>query len=166
MQKTIGIIGGGSLLVVILLWLLWSIGNGIEVVEMDIETVRAKYFEPLFPMSIGTVAVEASIARTPVERQRGLSHTPFLPPGVVKLFVFDESREWGFWMRDMNYPIDIIWLDESAQVVYIETDVHPDTHPETFTPDVPALYVIETEAGFVAEHDIQIGTTVDLPAAL
>ena len=138
----------------------------VEQSDMDIEMVTAEFFAPLVPMTIGGVAVEASVAATPEERRRGLSNTPFLPPDVVKLFVFDEPGEWGFWMRDMSYPIDIIWLDEAGEVVHIEAAVHPDTYPETFTPDVPALYVVETEAGFVAEHDIQIGTAVDLPAGL
>lgn len=133
---------------------------------MDEGFVRAEYFEPLVPMAVGEVVVEASLATTAVQRRRGLSGTPFLPPGVVKLFVFDELGEWGFWMRDMNYPIDIIWLDAAGAVVHIEADVHPDTYPETFAPDALALYVIETEAGFAAEHDIRIGTTVDLPEGL
>ena len=158
------IISGGLLGVGILLWVQWS--GVVFVSKNEIDEVRATYFEPLLPMMIGEVAVEASVARTPEERQRGLSGTPFLPPGVVKLFVFEESEKWGFWMREMSYPIDILWLNEAARVVHIESDVHPNTYPEVFTPNVPALYVIETAAGFSAAHNIRLGTKVDLPAGL
>lgn len=132
----------------------------------DIAAVRSEYFAPLETMSIGGVMVEASVATTPEERRTGLSNTPFLPPGVVKLFVFPESDYWGIWMPDMNYPIDILWLNESASIIHIETAVEPDTYPETFVPYQPALYVIETEAGFVATHNIALGNQVDLPAGL
>ncbi len=163
MQVNRFLIGSATVGSLVLLWFVWGDGGSQA---MDEETVRLEFFTPLVPMTIGDKAVEASVAKTPNERRRGLSNTPFLPPGVVKLFVFEELGEWGFWMQDMNYPIDIIWLDEIGEVVHIETDVLPDTYPETFTPDALALYVIETEAGFAAEHDIRIGTTVDLPEGL
>jgi uncharacterized membrane protein (UPF0127 family) len=126
-------------------------------------SVRTLY-EPLAPMQIDGVAVQASVAYTPTERSQGLSDTPALPRDIVKLFVFPESKKWGFWMKDMNYPIDILWLDQSASIVHIEEQVMPSSYPNSYTPEKPARYVIETAAGFVAEHAITTGATVDLPA--
>ena len=139
-----------------------------DVSAADVATVLAEYYEPLVPMQIGAVSVRASVAATSAERRQGLSGTPFLPPDVVKLFVFPESGHHGFWMKHMQYPIDIIWLDERSRIVHIETFVQPDsyvddTNATIFRPDRPAQYVIETVAGFVDEHDITIATPVNLP---
>ena len=130
------------------------------------EQVIAEYYAPLVPMRIGDVPVEASLATTPAERQQGLSDTPYLPAHVVKVFVFPEAKQYSFWMKDMQYPIDIIWVDAAADVVDIHEAVAPETYPETFTPSQPAQYVIETVAGFAAEQGITVGTEVDLPSIL
>ena len=114
----------------------------------------------LIPISIGNISLQASVADTPETRQQGLSGTPFLPEGIVKLFVFDSNGMWGFWMKDMNYPIDIIWLNENREVIYIAPAVSPDTYPASFTPPTPARYVIETTSGFAASYEIKTGTVV------
>ncbi len=128
--------------------------------------VIAQYYAPLYPMQIGSVPVQASLARTAAEIQQGLSGTPFLPESVVKVFVFNRDERWSFWMKDMNYAIDMIWLDVTGRIVHIESSVSPATYPETFLPPVPARYVVETVAGFSAQHNITVGTQVTLPAQI
>lgn len=115
------------------------------------------------PITIGSVTVQASIAQSWVDRIKGLSDTPYLPDDIVKLFLFESSALHGIWMKDMNYDIDIIWVDEALSIVHIEKDVSPDTYPTSFIPDVPARYVIETAAGFVTTHAIKKGDRVVLP---
>jgi len=115
------------------------------------------------PMEIADVTVSASIAQTWAERIQGLSGTPYLPDHVVKLFIFDANGFHSIWMKDMNYSIDIIWVDEAKTIVHIAKDISPDSYPESFTPDKPAYYVIETVAGFVDKNDIAIGDTVTIP---
>jgi uncharacterized membrane protein (UPF0127 family) len=123
-------------------------------------------YQPLSEMKIGEQIVLASVARTPEQRKQGLSHTPALPAGVVKLFVFPQASTWGFWMKDMNYAIDIIWADEDSRVVHVAADVSPDSYPTSFSSPEPAQYVIETQAGFAAANNIVEGTTVILPESL
>jgi uncharacterized membrane protein (UPF0127 family) len=127
------------------------------------EKVISDYFAPLYPMQIGEVAVLASVASSSESRQRGLSNTPYLPPGVVKLFVFPTSDRHSFWMKDMLYPIDIFWVDEQLEVVHIAPFVSPDSYPNTFMPPTSALYVIETTAGFAAQYGISLGAKIVLP---
>ena len=76
--------------------------NSINGTEPNVDAVIAKWFAPLSPLTLGGVALAASIADTTSERQQGLSYTPYLPTGVVKLFVFEEAGPWGFWMKNMN----------------------------------------------------------------
>ena len=57
----------------------------------------------------------------------------------------------------MNYALDILWLDKEGLVVHIEEDISPDTYPNSFASPVPAWYVVEANAGFVAQNEIKIG---------
>ena len=132
-------------------------------VQVADKVVVDEWYAPLFPMMIGPVPVEASVASTTQDRTKGLSNTPYLPEGVVKLFVFDESETWSFWMKDMNYSIDIIWIDDVGKIVHIEENVTPDSYPNSFVPNQSAKYVVETREGFVEEHSVVVGDLVVLP---
>ena len=126
--------------------------------QRDRAEVIANWFAPLTPLTLGERSLQASIADTEAEREQGLSDTPYIPVGIVKLFVFDTAAAWTFWMKDMRYPIDIIWLDEQKNVVFIAANLTPETYPKTVAPTSHARYVIETEAGFAAANHIVVGT--------
>jgi hypothetical protein len=119
-------------------------------------------FGPTIPFEFAGVAMSASIADTPEERRLGLSGTTSLPPQVAKVFVFDASDRWSFWMKDMQYPIDIFWIASDGRVVHIEPNVAPETYPTTFTPPEPAQFVIETVAGFAYDYNVSVGATIDV----
>jgi hypothetical protein len=124
-------------------------------------------FTNLVPFTLGRISLLGSIADTDVERALGLSNTKEIPIGVAKVFIFDTSAKWSFWMKDMNYPIDIFWLDENGQVVHVVENAAPDTYPETsFVPPVPARYVIETKAGFAKENSIGVGAVAGMTQIL
>lgn len=114
-------------------------------------------------LKIAKITVQASVAKTWAERIKGLSNTPYLPEEVVKLFVFDSLGEHSIWMKDMNYAIDIIWVDAENKIVDIKENATPESFPEAFSPKKDALYVIETKVGFVAKNNIKIGDEVLAP---
>jgi uncharacterized membrane protein (UPF0127 family) len=122
-----------------------------------------KYYPKLVPILIGTTTVQASIADSLPERIKGLSDTPYLPEGIVKLFAFGTEGEHSIWMKDMNYAIDIIWVAKAGQIVHIKNNVSPETYPESFASPKPAWYVIETPAGFVEKSGIDVGDEVVIP---
>jgi uncharacterized protein len=120
-------------------------------------------FTNLVPFTIGRISMLGSIADTDAERALGLSYTTELPIGVAKVFIFDSAQPWSFWMKDMNYSIDIFWLDANGTVVHVVENASPETYPEiSFVPPVPAKYVIETRAGFAAENNIGVGASVNI----
>ncbi len=127
------------------------------------QAVIDEWYVPLTPIRIENIEMQASVANDTETRTKGLSGTPYLPEGVVKLFVFEESQEWGFWMKDMKYPIDIIWVDATGKIVHIEESISPATYPMSFVPHKPARYVVETVAGFVEQNKIEVGDTVIIP---
>jgi uncharacterized protein len=98
------------------------------------------------------------IADTPDLRARGLSGVPRLASSTGMLFVFDESALHSFWMKGMNFPLDIVWLDEQWRVVDVASQVLPETFPKGFVPTAPARYVLELAAGEAKAGMIATGT--------
>lgn len=124
-------------------------------------------FTNLVPFTLGRISMLGSVADSDAERSLGLSNTKEIPAGVAKVFIFDTSAKWSFWMKDMNYSIDIFWLDVNGHVVDIVEEVKPDTYPDTtFAPPVPAKYVIETKAGFAKENNIRVGEVAGMTQIL
>lgn len=121
-----------------------------------------KIYPTTVPIIIGTTTVRASVADSLPERIQGLSDTPFLPDNFVKLFVFGVYGEHSIWMKNMNYSLDIIWMDKEGKIVHIEENVSPDTYPQSFNSPIPAWYVIEANSGFVEENDVEMGDIVTL----
>jgi uncharacterized protein len=77
------------------------------------------------------------------------------------LFIYEESDMHSIWMKDMRFPIDIIWMDENFRVIHFEKNIEPVTFPKIFRPNSPARYVLETDIGFVDENKIGVGTVLD-----
>jgi uncharacterized protein len=135
----------------------------VPLFSQDATTSRSSY-EPLYPIKIGDIAMLASVATSAAARAHGLSDTTELPADITKLFIFETSSRWGFWMKDMNYAIDMIWLDDLGKVVYVVASATPESYPgTTFVPPTVARYVLETVPGFAYAHGIATGTQVTLP---
>lgn len=96
-------------------------------------------------------------ARSDAEQVRGLSGRTNLPENSGLLFVYEKNVTPNFWMKGMNFALDIIWLDENWRVVGFEKNISPNTFPQTFSPDKPIRYVLEVNAGFVDKQQIKLG---------
>lgn len=125
----------------------------------------SKIYPNVVPLTIGEIPVLASVAEDTPSKIKGLSGTPFLPDNVVKLFVFGAEGSHPIWMKEMNYPLDIIWVAKEGKIVHIEEDVSPDSYPDSFSSPIPAWYVVEANAGFVSKNTISIGEEVVLKKA-
>jgi uncharacterized membrane protein (UPF0127 family) len=106
----------------------------------------------------GGVSLRLEYATTEAARERGLGGRTNIPADYGMLFIFPNSEKYGFWMKDMLVPIDMFWLNDQGQVVYIVQDAATSSYPNVFYPTSPALYVLETAAGFASEHDIATDT--------
>lgn len=105
------------------------------------------------------IKVELSISRD--EQILGLSGREKLPDGTGMLFVFPKSEKHLFWMKDMKFDLDMIWIDEKLNVVYIKENARPELYPESYGPDVDAKYVFEINAGFAEKYNLKIGDRVE-----
>ncbi len=108
--------------------------------------------------SFGGVSLNIEYATTEAARERGLGGRESIPSNYGMLFVFPKDGYYGFWMKDTLVPLDMFWLNDKGQVVYIARDVATSTYPNVFYPSASARYVLETAAGFAQAHDIATGT--------
>ena len=99
----------------------------------------------------------AYVVDTEEQRMQGLSEKGFLPSGMSMLFVFDKPDTYGIWMKDMNFPLDIVWLDKDKKIIYTLSHVDPSTYPHVFYPPTEALYVLEVRSGFLENQGIKVG---------
>ncbi len=99
----------------------------------------------------------AEVADTQEKKICGLSYRENLPQDQGMLFVYDELGLYGIWMKEMRFPIDIVWLDDDKKVVVVEKNVSPESFPEIFTSEQDALYVLELNAGVIPKYGISIG---------
>lgn len=113
--------------------------------------------QPATSLQLGDGAFSAQLARTDEEQIKGLSGTASLAQDKAMIFVFSEDGRWPIWMKDMRYPIDIVWLDKDKTVVYIVKNAAPDSYPKSFAPKEKARYVVELAAGTTDQKRIIIG---------
>lgn len=107
--------------------------------------------------------IHFEIATTTVAKERGLSGRKVIPNNYSMLFVFQQADKYGFWMKDMLAPIDIVWLSDNGTIIGIDSSVQPDTYPRIFYPPAPVRYVLETRSGFSATRSWHVGSIVTLP---
>lgn len=115
-------------------------------------------------LTIKNVPVTVEVVSTPEKRYLGLSHRQELPEGKGMLFLFNQAGFYSFCMRDMHFPIDIIWI-AGGKVAGIDPKLSPDDRG-TFSPPVPVRLVLEVPGGFADRHGINVGdpVSVKLPA--
>lgn len=101
------------------------------------------------------------LADTPALREKGLSGRTILGADEVMLFVFDTADKYQFWMKDMLFSIDIVWLDSDKQIIHIERSVKPESFPKSFGPTEPSRYVLEFKEGVTSTIGLEVGGKVD-----
>ncbi len=121
-----------------------------------------KFSKELFPIQIKGTKISVELATLPDEQALGLEGRDGLPENRGMLFVYDKPAPYSFWMKNMKFPIDIIWVDEKYRIVDITKNLSPATFPQSFQPSKPAQYVLEVNAGFTEKNNIAVGDAVTL----
>jgi len=106
--------------------------------------------------------VALEIADTDAARVRGLMFRGELAEDRGMLFTFDVPRRYGFWMKNVPIPLDIIWLDASGRIVWIVHRAAPcDREPcPMYVPNRPASSVLEVAAGVADRHGLVVGARI------
>lgn len=107
--------------------------------------------------------IRAEVVDTQAARELGLSERRGLSEGVGMLFVFEKEGRYGFWMKDMQFPIDIVWISSSGLVVQIVEHARPEDYPDTtYINTIAAAYVLEMREGDIARYGIKVGSRVKI----
>ena len=116
--------------------------------------------------AVGGVEFEIEVAHTPSDRARGLSNRDSLPQMAGMLFVFESGEASSFWMKEMRFPLDFIWIGRDCRVVDTTVDVPPPATGSpgsplpTYESGPPAVYTLEVNAGKVRELGVRVGDSV------
>ncbi len=114
---------------------------------------------------IKNLKIYVDLAITPQEQSKGLSVKNSLKENEGMLFVFNNPSKHSFWMKDMKFPIDIIWISQQNKIVHIERNLQPCILfllCQSYIPDSDALYVLEVVANFADKNNINVGDMVYL----
>ena len=109
-----------------------------------------------------TLPREIELADTQEKRMQGLSGRKDIADDYGMLFIFEEAAKHGFWMKDMLFDIDIVWLSDDGTIVHIEHSVSPMSYPKVLAPGVPASFALETKVGYARAHGWDTGTKLDI----
>lgn len=109
----------------------------------------------------GYSCIRVELARAPAELELGLMHRTGLDGGM--LFIFPGEGSYGFWMKDMGFPIDIVWISSGHDVLGVSGNVPPCSDPcPLYYPPAPVKYVLEVPSNSSASQGLSPGRKVVL----
>jgi uncharacterized protein len=140
---------------------------GILSLPSDVKLESVEF--PRGTAKLDDIVLQVQIADTDPRRVRGLMFQQQLPFDEGMLFVFDDANTHSIWMLNMQFPLDIIWIDDNGKVVFIEenvpickTAVETITCPSYNGGGNDAKYVLEVTAGFVEKFNITAESTLEI----
>lgn len=94
---------------------------------------------------------------TPAARTQGLSGRDGLANNQAMLFVFEKPANECFWMKDMKFAIDMVFVGTDKKIMTMHENVTPKTYPKSFCSGSPAQYVLEFPAGTASRNGLELG---------
>lgn len=119
-----------------------------------------------FPSSVKIkgLQINVTLAKTPDEHTKGLSIKNSLHEHEGMLFIFDVPKKSSFWMKDMKFPIDIIWVHPNTTIVHIEKNLQPCISfllCASYSPNDLSQHVLEVNAHYTTKNNITVGDEVE-----
>ncbi len=109
-------------------------------------------------ITIGKKRMTALVADTQRKMTVGLMFRKSMKQNECMLFIFPNDGSHPIWMRNMRFPLDIVWLDSNHKVVDFVESAKPSSWQDFsgYRPKAPSRYVLEFNAGFVRKNRIKI----------
>lgn len=101
--------------------------------------------------------VQLEVATTNSARTLGLSGRKSMGKDRGMVFDFGVPSEYCMWMKDMNFSLDMLWLNDNKEIVYMIEGVSPDTYPKSFCGADTARYIVEVNSGIIKAADLHVG---------
>ena len=154
--------GAVIILVAILLLIIFTGGKSSPNEKMPIPATSLQHSSST--ISIAGNVFYVNVADTPEKRTQGLSGTSSLDSNEGMLFIFDMPGKYDFWMYEMNYPLDFVWIN-NGKVVQLDQRVPAPlngTPIKTISPISDVDMVLEVNAGTISNDSIKIGDPVEV----
>jgi len=113
-------------------------------------------------VGVNGLTLHVLVAKTPEEQTKSLNDLASMPRRQGMIFVFDGDGHYGFSSKDMQFPVDVIWLDKNGDVVDTQINVAPGLQYPVLSTNL-ARYVLVVNAGVAFAYDIVPRTHVYLP---
>ena len=109
------------------------------------------------------VILKVEIANTQEKQMKGLSGRKALDKNEAMLFIFEKNGIYPFWMKGMLFPLDIIWLNQNKEIIFISESNQPcrDSFCQSINPGIEALYVLEVNADIARKLNLEKGDMLD-----
>lgn len=112
-------------------------------------------------VTISDQTYKVTVVDTDATRTQGLSGKKSLKEDEGMLFVFQQKGKYPFWMKDMNFPIDIIFInDDTITDITKNAEPNDSANRPQYTPSVDINYVLEVNAGDTDKKNIKVGDKV------
>lgn len=107
------------------------------------------------------------VADNDEKRMKGLSKRKSLDDKQGMLFVFDEKGKYKFWMKDVEFPLDIIYINDDKIVDIIknappQSKIEEDSELLIYEPKAEANYILEINGGLSDKNSFKDGDTVTI----
>ncbi len=112
----------------------------------------------------GKTEIGVEVADIRDERTKGLMYRKSLPEDQGMFFIFEKNKPLTFWMKNMLIPLDMVFFDHNYKVVKIVKNAQPcKKEPcESYPSEVPAIFVLELNAGTADDIKLKEGDKADL----
>lgn len=105
------------------------------------------------------------IADTSLKRMIGLMYRKSIKSNQCMLFIFENEGKHAIWMQNMEFAIDVLWLDRNYKIVDIKENFMPCKslwNCKEYVPKKEAKYVIELNKGTVKKEKITFSSKVKI----
>ncbi|HMB17425.1 MAG TPA: DUF192 domain-containing protein [Candidatus Paceibacterota bacterium] len=132
--------------------------------------LKIKQVEKQARVVIDGQIILADVALTNEDREQGLSGVKYMGDNEGMLFIFEEEKKHGIWMKDMRIPIDILWIKDE---VIVDVDEHVMPEPDKdiseltiYKPSEPVDRVLEIRGGRFGMFDVEVGDKVEIESVI
>lgn len=144
--------------------LLLIVVGGVFITQNYLNGSKLSFFKKSSTVIIGDRKFEVSVADSQKEREIGLSETKSLSQDQGMVFLFEKPGFYSFWMKDMKFPIDIIYINDN-KIVTIQNNVQPvkeQESPIVYTSTEPSNRVLEINAGLARAYNFKKGDKIKI----
>lgn len=137
--------------------------GGVMLVQNYLKEGKMSFFKKTPIVTINNQNFKVTVAASQKEREIGLSETKSLSQDQGMIFLFEKPDYYSFWMKNMKFPIDIIYI-KSDTIVMIKNNVQPPKDnkesPIIYAPTAPVDKVLEIQAGLSEKYKFKNGDKV------